>query len=150
MKNGFIYAVTLVMFLAACNKNKFTTEPQLEYKSISPETVFQGDIIKFKSKFTDKEGDVDSALIVYKWYDGAAVVRADTIRNYTFEALNLPPNTDEGEIIIEFVYARFVPPYPEIGAVLKDTTSAFGLILIDKAKNRSNYIESDPFRLIKP
>lgn len=151
MKYGLIYAACLVLAFASCEKNKFTTEPQLEEKSIGPETVFNGDIISFRSKFTDKEGDLDSAFAVYKWFDGAAVVRADTIR-MPFDVLNLPPRTTDGEILIEFSYGQFIPPYLQLPGtpVPRDTTSAIGLVLLDKAKHRSNYIESKQIRLIKP
>jgi hypothetical protein len=149
MKYSFILFAVLVTLTPGCEKNKFTTEPQVEVKSINPKTVFQGDIIEFRSKFTDKEGDVDSALIVYKWYNGAAVVEVDTFR-YPFDALNLPPRTKEGDIFIEFAYAQQVDPYLQLGAVTRDTNSAFGLILLDKAKHRSAYVETEQIRLKKP
>ena len=149
MKYGLVVLLFLVILAFACEKNKFTTEPKVEIKSINPKNVFQGDIIEFRSKFTDKEGDVDSAYIVYKWFNGAAVVRADTFR-YPFDALELPPNTKEGDIFIEFAYAEQIDPYPQLGAVTKDTNSAFGLILLDKAKHRSPYVETEQIRLKKP
>ena len=90
----------LVIFLA-CNKDKFTTIPQVSIKSISPSTVFNGDIITMKGKFTDQEGDLDSALIVYKWYNGATVVKKDTFR-YSFTNFDLPPKTRQGDISVDF------------------------------------------------
>ena len=39
---------------------------------------------------------------------------------------------------------------PLPGVSLRDTTAAFALVLIDKAKHRSNFAESTPIRLKKP
>jgi hypothetical protein len=149
MKHRLILPLLLLTFLMACEKDKFQTVPQLDSKSISPSIVFQGDIIRFVSEFTDKEGDLDSLLIVYKWYADALVTKADTFR-YNTGNINLPPKTTDGDIIIEFSYGSQNDPFPILGSVVKDTTSTFGLIVIDKAGQRSNYIESKPIRLLKP
>jgi hypothetical protein len=141
----FVFLITF-----GCGKDKFTTIPQVNAKSISPETVFQGDIIRFISKFTDKEGDLDSILIVYKWYNGANVTYVDTFRE-TVTAHNLPQKTTDGEIIIQYSYNRNQQGFTTLtpGASIRDTTATLGLILIDKDSNRSNYTESDRIRLKK-
>ena len=87
MKYSLFVLIVLVVIATACNKDKFTTEPQVEVKSITPETVFNGNIINLKAKYTDDEGDLDSAYVVYKWYNGATVVKADTFR-YPYSILN--------------------------------------------------------------
>ncbi len=142
--------IIFIVIAISCNKDKFTTVPQLSIKSISPATVFNGNIVSMKGNYTDQEGDLDSALIVYKWYNGATVVRKDTFR-YSFTALDLPTKTKEADISIDFQYNTSNPngfvTLP--GASPKDTTATLGLILIDKAKNRSNYAESNSIRLKK-
>lgn len=144
----------LIVFLfiaAGCNKDKFTTIPQVTIESITPKTVFNGDILSMKGKYTDDEGDPDSALVVYKWYNGVTVVRKDTFR-YSFTAFNLPAKTRQADISVDFQYNTANPngflTLP--GAGLRDTTATLGLILIDKANNRSVYAESEPIRLKKP
>ena len=132
--------------LIACKKDKFTTIPQVKVKSISPGTVVQGNIIQLEAPFTDEEGDVDSVYIVYKWYDNNTVRKSDTFR-YHLASLNLPPKTRDGDIIAKYAYGKFIQGYTTIGAVLKDTTAAFGVVLLDKAGNRSAYAESDRIRL---
>lgn len=139
------------VILAGCGKDKFTTEPQVEVNSITPKTVVNGSILSMKGKFTDQEGDLDSALIVYKWYNGSTAVTNDTFR-YSFASLGLPNNTKQADISVDFQYNSFNPngflTLP--GVTLRDTTATLGLILIDKAANRSNYAESEEIRLIKP
>jgi hypothetical protein len=137
--------------LASCNKDKFTTIPQVTIKSIKPDVVVSGNVISMKGKFTDQEGDLDSALIVYKWYNGTTAVLSDTLVRQSFTDFELPPKTRQGDLSIDFEYntnntgLRPISP-PNV----RDTTGALGIILIDKAGNRSVYVESDRIRLIKP
>ena len=148
--NVFLVSLFIVAILS-CNKDKFTTEPQVNVKSISPSTVFRGDIIELKGKFTDDEGDLDSILIVYKWYAGTTVTRKDTFR-YATSSLSLPDKTRQGDILVQFSYGQIIQPYKLLAnsPVVKDTTSTLGLLLIDKAGHRSGYSESDKIRLKKP
>ncbi len=144
--------ITVVIIAVSCNKDKFTTAPQIDIRSISPGTVTNGDIIQVKGQYTDQEGDLDSALIIYKWYNGSSsILPLDTLR-YSFAALQLPPKTREADITISFQYNTTNPNgYITLpGVSVRDTTATMGLILIDKAANRSNYSESDQIRLIKP
>lgn len=151
MKYSLLLLTVLLVLISGCNKDKFTTEPKVEIKSIKPETVFSGDYINVKGEYTDDEGDLDSILIVYKWYNGTAAVRSDTFR-YSFSNLNLPSKTREAEININFEYNTNNNPnlVPLPGVFLRDTTASFGLFLIDKAAHRSNYTESNKIRLKKP
>ena len=151
MKYSLYVLLVLVVIATACNKDKFTTEPQVEVKSITPETVFNGNIINLKAKYTDDEGDLDSAYVVYKWYNGATVVKADTFR-YPYSILNLPSDLRRADIEVTFEYNTNNNPdlVPLPGVSVRDTTATFGLILIDKARHRSNYSESTPIRMKKP
>jgi len=151
MKYSLFVLIVLVVIATACNKDKFTTEPQVEVKSITPETVFNGNIINLKAKYTDDEGDLDSAYVVYKWYNAATVVKADTFR-YPYSILNLPSDLRRADIEVTFEYNTNNNPdlVPLPGVSVRDTTATFGLILIDKARHRSNYSESTPIRMKKP
>lgn len=149
MKYRSLFPLLLVFVLIACGKDNFTTVPQVEIKSLKPETVNQGQIIRFISKFTDKEGDLDSVLVVYKWYNGSTVTRSDTFR-FSTANLDVPAKLTDGEIIVEYSYGSQNDPYPILGSVPNDTTSTFGILVIDKAAQRSTYAESKPIRLIKP
>ena len=93
MKNSLLLILVLTVIVIACNKDKFTTEPIVEVKSISPGIVNNGDVITLKSRYTDDEGDLDSIYVVYKWYNGTAIVRNDTFR-CPVSILNLPTNQE--------------------------------------------------------
>ncbi|MBL0333932.1 MAG: hypothetical protein IPP73_00955 [Chitinophagaceae bacterium] len=94
MKLSLMLCGLCLVTLLACQKDKFTTTPQVSLKSITPSSVVIGDIIRVKGTFTDKEGDVDSAYIIYKWYNGANIVKNDTFATTCphWEFL-LPPKT---------------------------------------------------------
>jgi hypothetical protein len=144
----FIITASAIV-IVACNKDKFTSTPQVEIKSISPETVFSGNLIKVKGKYTDQEGNLDSVLVVYKWYNGTLVTRNDTFR-YSFKGLDLPPKTRQADIELNFEYNTFNTDLAKLSGVSKDTTATLGLILKDKDSLRSNYAESAAIRLKKP
>jgi hypothetical protein len=151
MKQRLLLILVLIVTVLACNKDKFTTEPKVTVKSISPGTVNNGDIITLRSNYTDDEGDLDSVYVVYKWYNGTTIVRNDTFR-YDFGMLNLPSKLREADMNVVFEYNTNNNPdlVPLPGVSLRDTSATFGLVLIDKAKHRSNYAESEKIRLKKP
>ncbi|OSZ77412.1 hypothetical protein CAP36_13555 [Chitinophagaceae bacterium IBVUCB2] len=149
MKVRQIVIAAVAIIIIACNKDKFTTTPQVEIKSISPENVNSGNLITVKGKYTDKEGNLDSALVVYKWYNNAIVTRTDTFR-YSFDQLGLPPKTIEADIELVFEYNTFNTDFAKLGGVSQDTTATLGMILKDKDSLRSNYTESARIRLLKP
>ena len=56
--------VLLVMLttLAACNKDKFKTEPQVEIKSLSPKEETKGQIFSLNATIRDQEGDLQDSV----------------------------------------------------------------------------------------
>ncbi|HMT73759.1 MAG TPA: hypothetical protein PKA77_06820 [Chitinophagaceae bacterium] len=149
MKYPLIILSVFFLVATACNKDKFTTVPQVKIKSITPETVYQGNIIELKGSFTDEEGDIDTVAIVYKWYNGNTAVFTDTFKR-TLSAISVPENTRSADLVISFEYNSNNTNYSFLpGVAFNDTTAAFGLLLIDKKGNRSEYKESDKIRLKK-
>lgn len=144
-------ALALAVFAIACNKDKFTSVPQVKIKSISPSNVNQGNQVQMKGSFTDDEGDIDSALVIYKWYNGDVVTRKDTLRDYLISNIALPTGTRSGDFVITFLYGVFgdFPTLPST-PVARDTTATLGLLFVDKQNQRSTYVESEKIRLIKP
>lgn len=155
MKKLFVLLPVFIFLMLACNKDKFTSIPQVKIKSLSPDnTIVQRDIVTLEGTFTDEEGDLDSVLVVYKWYNGASVVRKDTFR-YGTNVLNLPATTRQGEVVVTFQFASsevYDPPIVTLPSfnMNKDTTATLGLVVIDKKKQRSDYAESAPVRLKRP
>ena len=142
-----LFLLTLLAFFS-CKKDKFTTDPQVTVKSISPGEVSLGNIITVDAKFTDDEGDIDSVLLVLKYYAGDSVTFTDTSR-YSLSGLGLPSKTREGDMSVQFDYGTNNSGYPILAnsPVAKDTTATFGLLLIDKAAHRSTISDSGKVRL---
>lgn len=150
IKRFAILSVVAAGILVACQKNKFETKPQVKIKSISPAEVSQGDVITMKGQVTDKEGDLDSIYIVYKWYDGTTAVKHDTLR-YGLDYFGIVSGLKDGEINVHFGYGVLgsYPILPASPVNLRDTSATLGLIILDKQKNRSEYAESAKIRLKK-
>lgn len=137
-----------VFYFTACGKDKFTTEPQVKAKSVKPGVVFKGEIITFTSSFTDDEGDIqDTVIIVYKRFDGATVLTADTIHRNVLP--NEIPKARQGEIIVQIAYGELIPFTLFINQESVDREVSFGIIIRDKDGHRSNYSESDRITLKK-
>ncbi|MER3497282.1 MAG: hypothetical protein C4308_00910 [Chitinophagaceae bacterium] len=150
MRTKFIQLVIISLVVVACSKDKFTTKPQVEVRSVSPNPVLSGNLITIKAHFTDDEGDLDSVLVIYKWYNGNTVTKADTLGRYGESILQLPKKIREADIFLRYSYNNFNSNTIALSAVPKDTTATFGLILIDKKKNRSDYSESEKISIKKP
>ena len=141
----------VVLLAAACNKDKFTSEPQVQVNSIQPSVVRSGNVIKLLASYTDQEGDLDSIYIVYKWFNAVGSTRTDTLQRYPISRLGLPGSLRKADIQLEFEYNTYnQPDLVTLPGVLRDTTASFGLVLIDKTRKRSNYSESARIRLRRP
>ena len=151
MKRFAIYFILAIAFVS-CNKNKFKTQPQVQITSFSPSQVYLGQIFKLKASVTDKEGDAtDSVLLVEKLYNISTnfVLNTDTLR-FTVADFGVP-NNDQYEFEADFDYGQIVD-----GTILasSDQTSVdrnftVGIIIRDKAGNKSDYVESDKIVLQK-
>ena len=151
MKSSYILLVSAILLAIACNKDKFTSEPQVQVTSIQPSVVLSGNVIKLLANYTDQEGDLDSIYIVYKWFNAAGSTRADTLQRYPISRLGLPGTLRKADIQLEFEYNTYnQPDLVTLPGVLRDTTASFGLVLIDKTRKRSNYSESARIRLRRP
>ncbi|MFM8591986.1 MAG: hypothetical protein ACKOA3_03695 [Sphingomonadales bacterium] len=151
MKNNILFVLSMVLLSFACNKDKFTSEPQVQIKSIQPSVVVSGNVIKLLANYTDQEGDIDSIYIVYKWFNAAGSTRADTLQRFPINRLGLPGALRKADIQLQFEYNTYnQPDLLTLPGVLRDTTASFGLVLIDKTRKRSNYSESARIRLRRP
>ena len=143
--------VVFLFIVISCNKDKFTTVPQVKIESIKPEIVVSGNIITVAGSFTDDEGDIDSIFVVRKYFAGTTATRIDTLEKMSITNMNIPPKTREADITLTYEYnTNNFPALRFLPGVSKDTTATFGFVLKDKAANRSVYAESKSIRLKKP
>jgi hypothetical protein len=136
--------------LAACSKDKFKTVPQVDIKSITPDEAFNGAIIELLADVTDQEGDLqDSVIVVRKRFNGDTQLSVDSTR-LSLKGLGVP-NKQKIELRVTVSYGRLYPEY----AIFQDLERTFdrefsiGLVVMDNAGNRSEYVESEKILLKK-
>ncbi|RYZ57322.1 MAG: hypothetical protein EOO14_11115 [Chitinophagaceae bacterium] len=136
--------------LAACSKDSFKTVPQVKIESISPEEAFNGSIIEMLATVTDQEGDLqDSVIVVRKRFNAGTELSVDSTR-LSLKGLGVP-NKQKIELRVTVSYGRLYPEY----AIFQDLERNFdrefsiGLVVLDNAGNRSEYVESEKILLRK-
>lgn len=146
MKMLVLLASVSALIVVACSKEKYTTEPQIKFKSVSPSEAEKGDIISFTCSFTDEEGDIQDSIIF-------VVKRFATIPTIDSFALKLNPDVIPegrlGDIQIQFRYGEIDPNYVFLNQESTDTPVSFGMMITDRAGHRSNWVESSQI-ILKP
>lgn len=143
-----------ILGLTACNKDKFTAAPQIEFKSISPDIAFSNfgcafqDIPVLTLKVTDAEGDLG-----FKNGKDTAYVFVKNLLNNRLDSVVFPDimgssvKNFKAEIDISLCdfLAASTRPRP------KTDTLFFEVYIRDFAKNTSNTIRTtDPVFYITP
>jgi hypothetical protein len=135
MRNTILFSI-FILFLFSCNKHKYTTAPQLKYKSVNKKELHRGEVLQITLSFTDAEGDLstDSALYVRKVVPRCASSSFD-------QYYLLPPfptgKDQSGDILVTYSYNDVNP------LCNRNDTAVFKFILRDKAKNKSDTAVSD-------
>jgi hypothetical protein len=145
MKITLSILATFILLLG-CSKDKFKTTPQIELKSFSPAEVNNKDFLNLKATITDKEGDLkDTIYIVNKRYNlaGDTLLTQDTI-DFDLGTLAFPEK-DKIDIEIIYSYGELRPSITKLYLPLENRERRFavGLIIKDKAGNRSEYVETE-------
>jgi hypothetical protein len=135
MRNTILFSI-FILFLFSCNKNKYTTAPQLKYKSVNKKELRRGEVLQFTLSFTDAEGDLstDSALYVRKIVPRCAASSFD--QYYKLPVFPTGKN-QSGDILVTYSYNDVNP------LCNRNDTAVFKFILRDKAKNKSDTAVSD-------
>jgi hypothetical protein len=91
----------VVLLLAACDKGKFETKPQLTLKSVNNTEIRFGAPLQVVIEFTDKEGDVSDTLFFIRQRLNAS----DPVTPFP-SIYKLPdfPNTTKGDIEVNLDY----------------------------------------------
>lgn len=98
--------VSAIVILIACNKSKFTTQPQLRIKSVSNSVVPINGSVTFTIEFTDKEGDVHDSLFVKKVRLNKTTTA--TIRDSFGYKIPAFPDSKKGDFILRLDYQNIL------------------------------------------
>ncbi len=130
----------LILFLASCNKDKFTTQPQLKYESVNTTVLDRGETLVMNLSFTDAEGDLSDTLTIIKSAQNCS--NSFRIAPYKLPAFPLGKN-QSGDIVVTFSYNDVSPKcFP------KNDTAVFKFVLKDKAQNKSDTAVSETIVII--
>jgi hypothetical protein len=133
--------IILIMVLVACSKNKFESKPSLKVTSLNKEVVPRGDSLTITFEFTDKEGDVDSAIFMVR---RRLNVKGDTTKSPERFIIPSFPDKSEGEIELTLSNSGYLSRgiqgirIPGSGIENEPDTMKLSFFLADQKGNRSD------------
>jgi hypothetical protein len=149
MKTKLLITAVTALCLSACSKDKFSTKPQLTFKSVNTPILAPEQAIKFTLHYTDKEGDIQNTLYVQK------ITQNCDLSNFE-SAYQMPTDVPtqqngEGDITVTFGYGvdLNLPPIKEPACPGQNDTCVFRFALTDKQNNTSDTITSPQIVLLK-
>jgi hypothetical protein len=146
MRNTILIAVVSLIFLS-CSKDKFSSTPQLTYKSVNTDRLSPNQVIQFSLSFTDAEGDVIDTMYVQK-------VSLNCAASNFFERVAIPDFTTnknlKADVLVSYANGINNPPYTTVASRCSfNDTCYFRFMLKDKANNKSDTVRSETIVIYK-
>lgn len=146
MRNTILIAVVSLIFLG-CTKDKFSTTPQLTYKSVSTDRLSPNQVIQFSLSFTDAEGDVVDTMYVQK-------VSLNCAASNFSERVPIPDFATnknlKADVLVSYANGINNPPYTTVASRCNyNDTCYFRFMLKDKANNKSDTVRSETIVIYK-
>ncbi len=135
----------ICLLLWGCSKDKFSTKPQLKYKSVNTNQLVRGQVITFTLSFTDAEGDISDSIFVQKIEPTCANSYFDAI--YKIPSFPLSKNL-QGDIEVSYGYNVANFPLLLGPQCMRNDTCYFRFVLKDKAQNKSDTATSEPIVIV--
>lgn len=144
MRYSLVFTIAIFL-LSACNKDKYTTAPQIKFKSISPDVIASGTFSNdpvITISVTDAEGDLgitskDTAFIYLK-----SLLTNDK-DSVAFPDLQAAARSNFKADVDVSISSRVLKCRPLPSGALHTDTVYFEVYIKDFAKNKSNVIKSD-------
>lgn len=148
MRTKILLTIIAFSFLAGCSKDKYTTKPQLKYKSVNTKTLSNNQTLTFTLGVTDAEGDLQDTIWVQeivKGCGGAGFTSPYRMPDFT------GTKDLEGDIQVCYAYGLNLgcPAITHSSCVNRNDTATFKFWIQDLAKNRSDTITSDQIVILK-
>jgi hypothetical protein len=148
-----IFAIAILFF--SCGKDKFTTKPQLKYKSVNRKTISGSETLVFKLDLTDKEGDFTTLLGIKKLVPGCPSTPS-TPGSEFIDSLKFPIPPDfintkgtHGEVVVTLDQGlRGNNGCTLPGGAAKPDTAVFKFWTRDKAGHVSDTAVSEPIIIL--
>lgn len=153
MRYSLLFAIA-ILFFTACKKDKYTSAPQIEYKSINPNTAFSNIPCNSQSgptltiHVTDAEGDlgyIDRSDTAFVFLKNLLTNNIDSVRFPDIRSVSGKNFSADLDINICSFLKPSSRPSPKID------TLYYEVYIKDFAKNVSNTIKTtDPVYFITP
>lgn len=141
-----MFAISLVIILFGCGKDKFETKPKLEIKDYSSRDIFQGMSLRIRLNYFDKEGDLNGAPVIgvlRRLNQVPLPVGQDKVDTFRTTLPDFPAK-DNGEISFELPY-DFLKE-----SLVENDTIMFRFAVEDRAGNKSDTVDSDQVVIYLP
>ena len=150
MKTKILILLAFPVMFYACQKDTYTTNPQISIKSINSTTVSPGSLLVFQLEFTDKEGDVQDTLYIQK-FSRVCPGQTGVQKDLKYKVPDFSPTSNlKGIFEVTCSYNINVPGTLQmIGCGTKTDTAYFKFWLKDKANNISDTITTENIVLLK-
>nr|WP_294905642.1 hypothetical protein [uncultured Lacibacter sp.] len=155
MKAKLLFLFVTAAVLAGCKKSKYTTEPQVEIKSVKTGDIIiagnQGKILEFDLTVTDKEGDLQDTIYIDKL--DAATPPCSSPNELLGLEYKIPDHPSEAnqKITIKVRFASITAlnyaTLPGNNCPGSPHISRFSFVVKDKDGNRSEKVTSDAITL---
>jgi hypothetical protein len=147
-----IAAAFTVLCLTACQKDKFTTKPQLTFKSVNTQVLYPNQLIQFTIHYTDREGDIQNTIFyIQKVTLNCSATGSSFVDSMQLTPANVPKQNDaEGDVIVRYLYGVQTGYATLTGPRCAwNDTCYFRFALRDAAKNSSDTVMSPQIVIIK-
>jgi hypothetical protein len=154
MKAKVLIVILTALTLAACNKDLYTTSPQLQFESVNATTIPNGGLLDFKMQVTDKQGDIQDSIWVQRISFIPDCVGLDSgVLVYSMPQFAGTSNL-KADVDVSFLYGTNDDVHAElsscyVGSGIPVTDSCYFRFWIkDNAKNVSDTVKSPTIVLL--
>lgn len=147
MSTKILLTLIAFCFLVGCTKDKFTSKPELKYKSVNTKVLNRNQTLSFTLEVTDSEGDLQDTIWVQE------IVRNCTGAGF-ISFYKMPEFTSvknfKGEIQVCYSYGLNLGcPVIQPTCANQNDSATFKFWIQDKARNISDTITSDEVVLVQ-
>jgi len=151
MRRSHVLIFLALFAVVSCDKNKYTTKPQITIKSVSPAEWTRDNILSIVLEFTDKEGDITDSMYFVKQILNEN--QKGLPQEFQTSMIKLPiyPKAIQGEMEIRFA-RRIGFGVPLMGDPLtaQNDTVIFHMAVSDRAGNWSDTLTTpNPIVIIR-
>ncbi|MCW3106015.1 MAG: hypothetical protein JWQ09_521 [Segetibacter sp.] len=148
MNTKILLTIIALGFLAACSKDKYTSKPQLKFKSVNTKVLSRGQQITFTLEVTDAEGDLQDTIWVQESVKNCS--QSGGTAPYRMPDFAATKNL-KGDIQICYSYGINLgcPDIFEPKCNGRNDSAIYRFWLQDKAKNKSDTAKSDEIVILQ-